>query len=380
MPPPDRRRGFTLIELLVVIAIIAILIGLLLPAVQKVREAAARTQCANNIKQLSLSAMNYEGSYGYFPPGWVPPINPAGVTPAPLTPGYTINATGIVAAPPLPDAAKYTNCMVELLPFIEQDNLQKTWDYKNRNNNWTNATTPNGASGQVVKTFLCPSSQVAQSPTAVVSGNTYGLNSYGGSGGRISFSGRANTVGSGTPVVAGGYSNGQSPQPPAPAALLGVTPGASDLGTVTVHATLDGIFFTNSRVKILGVSDGTSNTIMWGERQHKDVYFDQIYTTFPILGWSGWAWCDQENALGDFLIGATMPINWQVPASAVGSPANTSNNNYIRMKLSSMSSGHTGGANVALTDGSVRFLRDSTQQAILWALATRAGGEVASAD
>ncbi len=382
-PSPKSRSGFTLIELLVVIAIIAILIGLLLPAVQKVREAAARTTCQNNMKQLSLCAMNYESSYGYFPAGWIPPINPAGVTPLPLTPGYTLYTPGILAAPPLPDPAKYTNCMIELLPFIEQDNLQKTWDYKNRNNNWTNPTNPNGPSGQTVKTFICPSSKVAEEPTSVVSGNTYGRNSYVGMAGRMGFSVRGNTVGSGTFTFSNGYSNGaqpQAPQPAAPAALLGVTPGASDFGTVTVHATLDGVFYTNSRVKIVGVADGTSNTLMWGERQHKDKNFDLIYTTFPILGWSGWAWCDQENAAGDFLGGATMPINWQVPDSAIGSPMNTSNNNYIRMKLSSMSSGHTGGANVALCDGSVRFLRDSTPQAVLWALATRAGGETVSAE
>jgi prepilin-type N-terminal cleavage/methylation domain-containing protein/prepilin-type processing-associated H-X9-DG protein len=371
-PAPTARPAFTLIELLVVIAIIAILIGLLLPAVQKVREAAARTQCANNIKQLSLSAMNYESAYGYFAPGWVPPISTAA---NPLNPGYTIPSYGIVAAAPLPEPAKYTNCMVELLPFIEQDNLQKQWDYKN----WppTNVSVV----GQVVKTFICPSSQIAQTPTAVVSGTTYGLNSYGGVGGRISFSGRANTVGTGSPTVSGGYSNGVGPQPAAPADLRGVLPNGPDAqGSVTIHATLDGIFYTNSRVRIVGIGDGASNTMMFGERQHRDPVFDQIYTTFPILGWSGWAWCNQENALGDFLVGAAMPINWMVPPAAIGSPTNTSNNNWVRMKLSSMSSGHTGGANVAMADGSVRFLRDATQQQVLWAMATRNGGETVSPD
>jgi prepilin-type processing-associated H-X9-DG protein len=266
--------------------------------------------------------------------------------------------------------------MVELLPFIEQDNLQKVWNFQNNAVNLRNTANPNGPSGQVVKTFLCPSSIVAQTPTAVVSNNTYGLNSYGAMGGRISFSVRMNAVGTGTPNA-----NGTAPQPPAPQPLVGVIPGGTGFGGTTVHATLDGVFFTNSRTTIPAITDGTSNTFFFGERQHRDPVFDQIYTTFPILGWSGWAWVDQENAVGDYLVGACMPINWMVPASAFGtSPANTSNNNFIRMKLSSMSSAHTGGANVAMCDGSVRFLRDSTTQPILWALATRAGGEVANAD
>jgi prepilin-type N-terminal cleavage/methylation domain-containing protein/prepilin-type processing-associated H-X9-DG protein len=360
--PAPRRAAFTLIELLVVIAIIAILIGLLLPAVQKVREAAARMSCSNNIKQLALSAHNYESSYQYFPPGWQNPT-PAGLRP------------NVIQASPLTGAPKFTNVMVELLSYIEQDNLQKVWNFQNNALNLRNTANPNGPAGQTVKTFLCPSSKVAENPTAVVSGNTYGLNSYGAVGGRISFSVRVNAVGSGTPTA-----NGTGPQPAAPAALVGVTPGAAGFGGTTVHATLDGMFYTNSRTTIGGISDGTSNTMMFGERQHRDPIFDQIYTTFPILGWSGWAWVDQENAVGDYLVGACMPINWMVPASAVGSPANTSNNNYVRMKLSSMSSAHTGGANVAMADGSVRFLRDSTTQPILWALATRAGGEVANAD
>jgi prepilin-type N-terminal cleavage/methylation domain-containing protein/prepilin-type processing-associated H-X9-DG protein len=347
------RRGFTLIELLVVIAIIAILIGLLLPAVQKVREAAARMACSNNIKQLALAAMNYEGTYQHFPPGWVAP-----------NPVYNIPAAGIVMGPPLPDTPRCTNVMIELLPYIEQDNLIKTWNFTNNAANLRNPSNPNGPAGQVIKIFLCPSSIVAQNPTAVVSGNTYGLNSYGAVGGRISFSLRT------TALPQAPRTDGTFPQPPAPAPL-------DVSGNTTIHATLDGIFYTNSRVRITDISDGSSNTLLFGERQHKDENFDRIYTTFPILGWSGWAWVDQENAAGDYLVGACQPINWKVPASAVGtSPPNTSNNNWIRMKLSSMSSAHSGGANVALADGSVRFLTDSTSQTVLWALATRAGGEV----
>src|SRR5262249_24614992 len=104
----SRRRGFTLLELLVVIAIIAILIGLLLPAVQKVREAANRMVCTNHLKQIALAAHNYHDDHGQFPPGGRLPPDVGGVP------------------------IGRTNLWVELLPYIEQDNLYRRWD---RNDN-----------------------------------------------------------------------------------------------------------------------------------------------------------------------------------------------------------------------------------------------------
>src|ERR1700736_6209938 len=128
----SRRPGFTLIELLVVIAIIVVLIGLLLPAVQKVREAANRMTCSNNLKQLALACHNYESAHGHFPPG----------------------SGNIPPTPPPPAAPSPPSMLALILQYMEQGNLYNKfdfdWDVNQSESNWTART-------QEVKSYLCPS-------------------------------------------------------------------------------------------------------------------------------------------------------------------------------------------------------------------------------
>jgi prepilin-type N-terminal cleavage/methylation domain-containing protein/prepilin-type processing-associated H-X9-DG protein len=338
------RRGFTLIELLVVIAIIAILIGLLLPAVQKVREAAARIKCSNTLKQLGLAAMNYENAYGRFP-------------------------TGLRVANP-PGAGKHTtdagtNMFIELLPFFEQDNLQKNFDKIDNFNNVTvgGVVSSSSLSAQVINILVCPSSQFPANPMAVTTGSLgqafYGVNSYVGNGGQVVY-----------------YYN--APTRDGIFHLEAYPPVASNPSTYTVPY--------KAPVKIGDITDGTSNTFMFGERKHKDPEFDRIYPTYPLGGWSGWAWTSSPNSVADVMghIAASdgypsnlfqVPINFMVPTTApVGSFL------YEDARVCAYGSYHTGGANFCFADGSVHFLRDSTPWTVLQAFVTRAGGEIPSSD
>jgi len=316
-----RRRGLTLIELLVVIAIIGVLIGLLLPAVQKVRAAAARVRCLNNLKQIALATHNYHDAHGQFPVGVHLPVY-VGDRP---TGGTTL--------------------WVELLPYFEQDNLYRKWDYFDNRNNVAGGT--NATQAQVIQMLLCPSDTVqpvvdttpANFLSPPWSWGFYAMSSYGGNGGKRT-------------VNTGGAPN---------------FPGMAR----------DGIFFIDSCVHLTDVTDGTSNTFLFGERYHRDPEFDVQYPivfagTIPLEEWGRWGFVATPGAIGNVALSTPVPINYQVPP---GGDFTT-----VENRVCAFGSGHPGGANFAFADGSVRFVAESIPLPALQALSTRNGGEVVAAD
>jgi prepilin-type N-terminal cleavage/methylation domain-containing protein/prepilin-type processing-associated H-X9-DG protein len=323
--------AFTLIELLVVIAIIAVLIGLLLPAVQKVRAAAARIQCANNLKQLGLACHNYHDANQAFPVLYLP------VTDAPW--------------------------MFQLSPFLEQDAFAQQWLATLRAGSTIRilqAETkggPNSLYATVIKTLVCPADALPTPPVVLVYPP-----------GAISI------------FPDGVYSSLTS---------YGPNTGSRGWASVFVPPQIDdGVFLLKGTqpVRIADITDGTSSTILFGEAYHRDplwkTFSDQCQwpasqNLDDLTQMAAW-WTIQDAARN-----AAAPINWQLTPSDVAGPFvpwSPPCRGLEYKRVGAYGSGHGGGANVVLADGSVHFLRDSLSLSTLQALSTRAGGEVIAED
>ena len=301
--PSPRRRAVSLIEVLVGVAIIAVLIGLLIPAVQKVRAAAARLQCANHLKQLGLALHLYHDGNAKFPQAY----------------NEYWNFTEPGDAPKPPDGRARSSWATLTLPYLDQEALARTGAALSQR--------------QLVEVFACPadgrSRTVSEGGNYKNLGNRFGMTWY------LAVEGRE-------------YTRGES----------------NTYLSLEIAGARDGVIYRSSDTKLTDITDGTSSTVMLGERPP---------SPGPDLDWGWWAWSAYDSALAVTERRSFVYVGCPMPATF--GPGQLDN----KCDAQHYWSLHPGGGNWLFADGSVRLLRYEAA-AILPALSTRAGNETVNAD
>ena len=349
------NRGFTLIELLVVIAIIAILIALLLPAVQQAREAARRTQCKNNMKQIALAQHNYHDAHLMFANSYTA-----------ITVSTGIKILDLVSWP------------TAILPFIDQANVYNNINFKNTYNIADTATAAAFATN--ISSFVCPSAPVGgdlvtwniPAGTTLAAGFPPTGEQWDHTSGRIDYE-SANGI-------RGVYSS--TAYSSAKSASQGITNSGDRHGIIKWQLPIVDIpalsdLSDPSRIK--DVKDGTSNTILFGELASRNrlYYGREDVTDNPIHAAEAFA----QTLTGGGAWGDSWTENWIKGSLQDGTPGADGGMcgiNCSNARGAGWYSWHPGGAHIALADGSIRYLSENVDAFTFAALITAAKGEVAS--
>jgi len=332
-----RPGGFTLVELLVVIAIIGILISLIMPAVQAARETARRIECTNTLRQLSLAAHHYHDAVGCFPPSFLSGWN--FTTPKVRKRGFSL--------------------FIHMLPYLENTALFDMWDFSDPDLAFVGDMQSLAAKGP---NLLCPSELECENPLDYGSKHIQGVSM--------------------------------------PPRHMKVTNYCGNAGTRSYHPDsgflmADGIFIMagpdsqpepdQRPVRFADITDGTSQTLFFGERSR----WDPNYDTFAAAGYD-WEfhyygnWCGASRlVVAHVTLSSYSPINYRLPVNyenrdAANPPASSADDfeYYIDLRVCAFGSSHPGGANISTADGAVHFFSEDIPLTTLRALSTRDGGEI----